>query len=67
MRISSWGSVTVSALPRISMPRGRQGSVVCAGQIVDDDGGLGGAGDVAVLLAAGEVTPGHVDAVVHEI
>jgi hypothetical protein len=51
MRISSWGSVTVSALPRISMPRGRQGSV----------------GDVAVLLAAGEVAPGHVDAVVQEI
>jgi hypothetical protein len=28
MRISSWGSVTVSARPRISMPRGRQGSVL---------------------------------------
>jgi hypothetical protein len=30
---------------------------VCASQIVDDDGGLRGVGDVAVLLAAGELAP----------
>jgi hypothetical protein len=39
---------------------------VCAGQIVDDDGGLGGAGDAAVRHAAGALAPGHVDDVVQD-